>query len=81
MSLIEIFILAAGAGARRDYRTPVRGLYLCGAAAHPGGGVMGTPGLNAAREILGRRKLRRGDRAVEAKGALSSALRSSGGRI
>lgn len=38
-----------------DYRTPIRGLYLCGAAAHPGGGVMGTPGLNAAREILGRR--------------------------
>ena len=40
------------------YRTPVRGLYLCGAAAHPGGGVMGTPGLNAAREILRRRRLR-----------------------
>src|ERR671927_91919 len=39
------------------YRTPVRGLYLCGAAAHPGGGVMGTPGLNAAREILRRRRL------------------------
>jgi phytoene dehydrogenase-like protein len=37
------------------YRTPVRGLYLCGAAAHPGGGVMGTPGLNAAREILRQR--------------------------
>jgi phytoene dehydrogenase-like protein len=37
------------------YRTPIRGLYLCGAAAHPGGGVMGTPGLNAARAILGRR--------------------------
>jgi len=34
------------------YRTPVRGLYLCGAAAHPGGGVMGAPGQNAAREIL-----------------------------
>jgi phytoene dehydrogenase-like protein len=34
------------------YRTPLNGLYLCGAAAHPGGGVMGTPGLNAAREIL-----------------------------
>ena len=34
------------------YRTPVRGLYLCGAAAHPGGGVMGAPGWNAAREIL-----------------------------
>ena len=40
------------------YRTPIEGLYLCGAAAHPGGGVMGTPGLNAAREILGRRRLR-----------------------
>jgi phytoene dehydrogenase-like protein len=40
------------------YRTPLAGLYLCGAAAHPGGGVMGTPGLNAAREILGRRRLR-----------------------
>jgi phytoene dehydrogenase-like protein len=38
------------------YETPLRGLYLCGAAAHPGGGVMGTPGLNAARAILGRRR-------------------------
>jgi phytoene dehydrogenase-like protein len=37
------------------YRTPIEGLYLCGAAAHPGGGVMGTPGWNAAREILRRR--------------------------
>lgn len=34
------------------YRTPIRGLYLCGAAAHPGGGVMGAAGYNAAREIL-----------------------------
>jgi phytoene dehydrogenase-like protein len=34
------------------YRTPFRGLYLCGAAAHPGGGVMGAAGANAAREIL-----------------------------
>ena len=45
------------------YRTPIRGLYLCGAAAHPGGGVMGTPGFNAAREILRRRRLRRRRRA------------------
>jgi phytoene dehydrogenase-like protein len=35
-----------------DYRMPVRGLYLCGAGAHPGGGVTGVPGHNAAREIL-----------------------------
>jgi len=35
-----------------QYRTPVRGLYLCGAATHPGGGIMGAPGRNAARKIL-----------------------------
>jgi phytoene dehydrogenase-like protein len=35
-----------------DYRTPVRGLYLCGSGAHPGGGVSGLPGHNAARRIL-----------------------------
>lgn len=35
-----------------NYRTPIRGLYLCGSAAHPGGGVMGAAGANAAREIL-----------------------------
>jgi len=34
------------------YRTPLRGLYLCGSGAHPGGGVLGAPGRNAAREIL-----------------------------
>ena len=34
------------------YRTPIDGLYLCGSSAHPGGGVMGAPGRNAAREIL-----------------------------
>ena len=35
-----------------DYRMPVKGLYLCGSGAHPGGGVTGIPGRNAAREIL-----------------------------
>ncbi len=35
-----------------QYRTPIRDLYLCGAAAHPGGGIMGAPGRNAARVIL-----------------------------
>jgi phytoene dehydrogenase-like protein len=35
-----------------SYATPIRGLYLCGAAAHPGGGVMGAAGWNAARVML-----------------------------
>jgi phytoene dehydrogenase-like protein len=35
-----------------DYRTPIDSLYLCGAATHPGGGVMGACGRNAAQEIL-----------------------------
>jgi len=35
-----------------DYRSPLRGLYLCGSGAHPGGGVTGLPGHNAARRIL-----------------------------
>jgi phytoene dehydrogenase-like protein len=35
-----------------DYRMPLPGLYLCGSGAHPGGGVTGAPGHNAAREVL-----------------------------
>jgi phytoene dehydrogenase-like protein len=35
-----------------DYRGPLRGLYMCGSGTHPGGGVTGAPGHNAAREIL-----------------------------
>jgi len=35
-----------------DYRTPIGGLYQCGSSTHPGGGVSGIPGHNAAREIL-----------------------------
>ncbi len=35
-----------------DYRTPVKDLYLCGAGAHPGGGVSGLPGMLCAREVL-----------------------------
>jgi len=51
MSLDQMFVMRPLAGWAR-YRTPVRGLYLCGSGAHPGGGVMGAPGHNAAREIL-----------------------------
>jgi phytoene dehydrogenase-like protein len=35
-----------------QYRTPVNGLYLCGAGTHPGGGVTGAPGYNAAKRII-----------------------------
>ncbi|MDQ2860124.1 MAG: NAD(P)/FAD-dependent oxidoreductase [Pseudomonadota bacterium] len=45
-----------------DYRSPICGLYMCGSGTHPGGGVTGAPGHNAAREILrdlGRRPARR----------------------
>ena len=51
MSLNSMFFLRPAANFA-DYRTPVKGLYLCGAAAHPGGGVMGACGFNAAREML-----------------------------
>ena len=51
MSSEQSLFHATGAG-YADYRTPIRGLYLCGAATHPGGGVMGACGYNAAREIM-----------------------------
>jgi phytoene dehydrogenase-like protein len=51
MSLDQMFVLRPAAGWAR-YKTPVPGLWLCGSGAHPGGGVMGAPGYNAAREIL-----------------------------
>jgi phytoene dehydrogenase-like protein len=35
-----------------DYRTPLAGLYLCGSGAHPGGGVTGIPGHNAAKVVI-----------------------------
>lgn len=35
-----------------DYRAPIKGLYMCGSGTHPGGGVTGAPGHNAAHEIL-----------------------------
>jgi phytoene dehydrogenase-like protein len=51
MSLHQLFSLRPVPG-WSDYRTPLPGLYLCGAATHPGGGVMGACGKNAAMEIL-----------------------------
>jgi phytoene dehydrogenase-like protein len=51
MSLGQLYALRPLPG-WADHRTPVAGLYLCGAASHPGGGVMGACGRNAALEIL-----------------------------
>ena len=42
-----------------DYRSPIPGLYMCGASTHPGGGVTGAPGRNAAREMIGDYRARR----------------------
>ena len=51
LSLDRMFFMRPSPG-YANYRTPIRGLYMCGAATHPGGGVMGACGYNAAREIL-----------------------------
>jgi phytoene dehydrogenase-like protein len=51
MSLNKLFMLRPAPG-YAGYRTPVERLFLCGSAAHPGGGVMGAPGWNAARVML-----------------------------
>jgi phytoene dehydrogenase-like protein len=57
MTLPQLFSMRPLPG-HADYRTPIENLYLCGAATHPGGGVMGACGYNAAREML--RDRRRG---------------------
>ena len=53
MALNQLFFLRPVVG-WAGYKTPIKGLYLCGAAAHPGGGVIGAAGWNAARVILGK---------------------------
>jgi phytoene dehydrogenase-like protein len=51
LTLEQLFFLRPAPG-WAQYRTPVNGLYMCGSATHPGGGIMGAPGRNAARQIL-----------------------------
>ena len=51
LTLEQLFFMRPVAG-WSQYRTPVAGLYLCGAGAHPGGGVTGAPGHNAAQQVL-----------------------------
>ncbi len=53
LSLEQLFFLRPVPG-WANYRTPVRGLYMCGSATHPGGGIMGAPGRNAALSVLGK---------------------------
>ncbi|MBM3993605.1 MAG: NAD(P)/FAD-dependent oxidoreductase [Planctomycetes bacterium] len=50
MHLHQLFLMRPVVG-YANYRTPIRNLFLCGSAAHPGGGVMGIAGYNAAREM------------------------------
>ena len=51
LTLEQLFFLRPVPG-WAQYRTPIRNLYMCGSATHPGGGIMGASGLNAARKIL-----------------------------
>jgi len=51
LSLDQLFSARPVLG-HADYRMPVPGLYLCGSGAHPGGGVTGAPGHNAARSVI-----------------------------
>jgi phytoene dehydrogenase-like protein len=51
LSLEQLFFLRPAPG-WADYRTPIRRLYLCGSATHPGGGIMAAPGRNAALRAL-----------------------------
>jgi phytoene dehydrogenase-like protein len=53
LALEQLFFMRPAPG-WAQYRTPIRNLWMCGSAAHPGGGIMGAPGRNAARRILGR---------------------------
>ncbi len=55
MGLDQLFSARPMIGAA-DYRMPLKGLYLCGSGAHPGGGVTGAPGHNAARAVLADRR-------------------------
>jgi phytoene dehydrogenase-like protein len=59
-------------------KTPIDRLYLGGASAHPGGGVHGIPGSNAARALIARERVRRGGFAIAAAGATAIAARHIG---
>jgi phytoene dehydrogenase-like protein len=51
LTLEQLFFLRPAPG-WAQYRTPIKNLYMCGSATHPGGGIMGAPGRNAALQML-----------------------------
>jgi phytoene dehydrogenase-like protein len=51
LTLSQLFFLRPAPG-YAQYRTPIKGYYVCGSASHPGGGITGAPGRLAALEIL-----------------------------
>jgi phytoene dehydrogenase-like protein len=61
LRLDQLFALRPVAGWAR-YATPIEGLFLCGSGTHPGGGVTGAPGHNAAHQILKQSTIRRTSR-------------------
>jgi phytoene dehydrogenase-like protein len=68
LNLEQLFFLRPLSG-YADYRMPIEGLYLCGAGAHPGGGVTGAPGHNSAKQLL--KDLRAPRRSGRSKGTAS----------
>lgn len=67
-----------------DYRTPIAGLYLCSAGTHPGGGVIGAPGYNAAQTVIddldGRvRSERKPDIAIKGPSVIDKAMQTDAG--
>ena len=66
LTLEQLFFLRPAPG-WAQYTTPMKNLYMCGSATHPGGGIMGAPGRNAARRIVKerrRQKVESGQRAA-----------------
>jgi phytoene dehydrogenase-like protein len=51
LTLEQLFFLRPAPGCAQ-YRTPIKNLWMCGSATHPGGGIMGAPGRNAALQLL-----------------------------
>ena len=74
LSLEQLFWARPAPGMAR-YRTPVRNLWLCGSSAHPGGGIMGAPGRNAALEAI---KSWRGSRLLRRRPVVASTVEARG---